>query len=103
MLSAVSNLQEAVNTIIKILGLGAANLSENVAEGTNLHTVLCSGELINILIQLDHLRFSVSGTFRGGIEVLVRAKLALSEGVTLNLTVRSTDQDVAELITAAIG
>lgn len=54
MLSAVSNLQEAVNTIIKILGLGAANLSENVAEGTNLHTVLCSGELINILIKLDN-------------------------------------------------
>lgn len=84
-LSAVNNLQDAVNTIIKILGLGAANLSEKVPEGTHLHTVLCSG------------------TFRGGVEVLVRAKLALSEGVTLNLTVRSTDQDVAELITAAIG
>ncbi|KQS51960.1 coatomer subunit gamma isoform X3 [Drosophila erecta] len=84
-LSAVTTLQEAVNTIVKILGLGAANLSENVPEGTHLHTLLCSG------------------TFRGGAEVLVRAKLALSEGVTLNLTVRSTDQDVAELITAAIG
>lgn len=55
MLSAVSNLQEAVNTIIKILGLGAANLSENVAEGTNLHTVLCSGKLISNLIKLDNL------------------------------------------------
>ncbi|XP_043656290.1 coatomer subunit gamma isoform X1 [Drosophila teissieri] len=84
-LSAVTTLQEAVNTIVKILGLGAANLSENVPEGTHLHTLLCSG------------------TFRGGAEILVRAKLALSEGVTLNLTVRSTDQDVAELITAAIG
>ncbi|XP_017122668.1 coatomer subunit gamma isoform X3 [Drosophila elegans] len=84
-LSAVTTLQDAVNTIVKILGLGAANLSEKVPEGTHLHTLLCSG------------------TFRGGAEVLVRAKLALSEGVTLNLTVRSTDQDVAELITAAIG
>ncbi|ALC45581.1 gammaCop [Drosophila busckii] len=84
-LSAVNNLQDAVNTIIKILGLGAANLSEKVPEGTHLHTLHCSG------------------TFRGGVEVLVRAKLALSEGVTLNLTVRSTDQEVAELITAAIG
>ncbi|EDX15130.1 GD21583 [Drosophila simulans] len=84
-LSAVTTLQDAVNTIVKILGLGAANLSENVPEGTHLHTLLCSG------------------TFRGGAEILVRAKLALSEGVTLNLTVRSTDQDVAELITAAIG
>ncbi|XP_001358267.3 coatomer subunit gamma [Drosophila pseudoobscura] len=84
-LSAVTTLQDAVNTIMKILGLGSANLSEKVPEGTHLHTLLCSG------------------TFRGGAEVLVRAKLALSEGVTLNLTVRSTDQDVAELITAAIG
>ncbi|KAH8383580.1 hypothetical protein KR009_009353 [Drosophila setifemur] len=84
-LSAVTTLQDAVNNIVKILGLGAANLSEKVPEGTHLHTLLCSG------------------TFRGGAEVLVRAKLALSEGVTLNLTVRSTDQDVAELITAAIG
>ncbi|XP_030370658.1 coatomer subunit gamma [Scaptodrosophila lebanonensis] len=84
-LSAVSTLQDAVNSIVKILGLGAANLSEKVPEGTHLHTLLCSGN------------------FRGGAEVLVRAKLALSEGVTLNLTVRSTDQDVAELITAAIG
>ncbi|XP_022234637.2 coatomer subunit gamma [Drosophila obscura] len=84
-LSAVTTLQDAVNTIMKILGLGSANLSEKVPEGTHLHTLLCSG------------------IFRGGAEVLVRAKLALSEGVTLNLTVRSTDQDVAELITAAIG
>ncbi|SPP80522.1 coatomer subunit gamma [Drosophila guanche] len=84
-LSAVTTLQDAVNTIVKILGLGSANLSEKVPEGTHLHTLLCSG------------------IFRGGVEVLVRAKLALSEGVTLNLTVRSTDQDVAELITAAIG
>ncbi|XP_020811715.1 coatomer subunit gamma isoform X1 [Drosophila serrata] len=84
-LSAVTTLQDAVNTIVKILGLGAANLSENVPEGTHLHTLLCSG------------------TFRGGAEILVRAKLALSEGVTLNLNVRSTDLEIAELITAAIG
>ncbi|XP_017036896.1 coatomer subunit gamma isoform X1 [Drosophila kikkawai] len=84
-LSAVTTLQEAVNSIVKILGLGASNLSENVPEGTHLHTLLCSG------------------TFRGGAEILVRAKLALSEGVTLNLAVRSTDLEIAELITAAIG
>ncbi|KAH8232158.1 hypothetical protein KR032_000746 [Drosophila birchii] len=84
-LSAVTTLQDAVNTIVKILGLGASNLSENVPEGTHLHTLLCSG------------------TFRGGAEILVRAKLALSEGVTLNMNVRSTDLEIAELITAAIG
>uniref|UniRef100_A0A1A9W9I9 Coatomer subunit gamma n=1 Tax=Glossina brevipalpis TaxID=37001 RepID=A0A1A9W9I9_9MUSC len=84
-LSAVHTLQDAVNTIIKFLGLGPANLSEKVSEGTATHTLLCSG------------------TFRGGAEILVRAKLALSEGVTMQLTVRTTDSDVAELVTAAIG
>ncbi|XP_028898366.2 coatomer subunit gamma isoform X3 [Zeugodacus cucurbitae] len=84
-LSAVSTLQDAVNTILKFLGLGAANLSEKVAEGTHTHTLLCSG------------------TFRGGAEILVRSKLALSDGVTMQLTVRTTDPDVAELVTSAIG
>lgn len=84
-LSAVETLQEAVNTILKFIGLGAANMSENVAEGTHTHTLLCSG------------------TFRGGAEILVRAKLALSEGVTMQLTVRTTDSDIAELVTSAIG
>lgn len=104
MLSAVTTLQDAVNTIVKILGLGAANLSENVPEGTHLHTLLCSGRHPSLLVLRSVVQFfPFTGTFRGGAEILVRAKLALSEGVTLNLTVRSTDQDVAELITAAIG
>ena len=46
---------------------------------------------------------SFVGVFRGGIEVLVRAKLALSDGVNMQLTVRSQDPDVSELITATIG
>lgn len=44
-----------------------------------------------------------SGVFRGGAEVLLRAKLALSEGVTMQLTVRSTDTEVAEIVSSAIG
>ncbi|XP_055376197.1 coatomer subunit gamma [Condylostylus longicornis] len=84
-LSAVSTLQEAVVNILKFLGLTAANWSEKVADGMNTHTLLCSG------------------TFRNGAEVLVRSKLALSDGVTMQLTVRTTDIDVAELVTSAIG
>lgn len=41
--------------------------------------------------------------FRGGFEVLVRAKLAPADGVTMQLTVRSTDEEVAELVTSAVG
>jgi hypothetical protein len=33
----------------------------------------------------------------------VRAKLALSDGVTMQITVRSQDPDVSELITSTIG
>lgn len=44
-----------------------------------------------------------TGTFRGGVDVMVRAKLAVSDGVTMHLTVRSTDSDVAELLTSAVG
>jgi coatomer subunit gamma len=47
--------------------------------------------------------FSFTGIYRGGAEVLVRAKLALADGVTMQLTVRSTDPDVAELVTSAVG
>lgn len=43
-LSAVNTLQEAVNTILKFLGLAAANMSEKVSEGTHTHTLLCSGK-----------------------------------------------------------
>lgn len=43
------------------------------------------------------------GVFRGGAEVLLRAKLALADGVTMQLTVRSTDSDVAEVVSSAIG
>lgn len=47
--------------------------------------------------------FVISGVFRGGHEVLLRAKLALAEGVTMQLTVRTTNSDIAELVTSAIG
>lgn len=43
-LSAVNTLQDAVQTIIKFLGLGPANASEKVSEGTHTHTLLCSGK-----------------------------------------------------------
>lgn len=43
-LSAVNTLQEAVNTILKFLGLGAAEGTDKVNEGVHTHTLLCSGE-----------------------------------------------------------
>ena len=47
---------------------------------------------------------SCAGTYRGGHAVLVRAKLALSsEGIAMQLTVRSTDPHVSEVIASAVG
>lgn len=48
-LSAVSTLQDAVHTIIKFLGLGPANATEKVPEGTHTHTLLCSGEFGDLI------------------------------------------------------
>ena len=66
------------------LFLQACERSDKVGEGKNSHTLL------------------LSGVFRGGVEVLVRAKLALSEGVAMQLTVRSQNAEVSELMTTAI-
>ena len=44
----------------------------------------------------------LSGVYRGGHEVLVRAKLALSDGVAMQLTVRSQDASVSEVMATAV-
>ena len=49
--------------------------------------------------------FYYLGFFRGGFDVLVRSKLALSPegGVTMQLSVRSGDPEVSELVASAVG
>lgn len=52
-LSAVSTLQDAVNTILKFLGLGADSGSGKVNQGVHTHTLLSSGEFMrNLAINL---------------------------------------------------
>lgn len=84
-LSDMKTLVEAVKNIIKFLGLQPAMRSDKVPEGKSSHTLF------------------LAGLFRTGHEVLVRAKLALADGVTMQLTVRSTHNEVAELVTSTIG
>ncbi|KAL0280673.1 UNVERIFIED_CONTAM: hypothetical protein PYX00_001898 [Menopon gallinae] len=84
-LSTVKTLEEAVNSIVNFLGMAVAEKSDKVQEGKSAHTLY------------------LTGIFRGGHQILVRSKLALSDGVTMQLTIRSTDPDVAELVTSAIG
>lgn len=50
-LSAVGTLQEAVNTILKFLGLGAANMTERVNDGVHTHSLLCAGNHLTSIHQ----------------------------------------------------
>ncbi|KAJ8947739.1 hypothetical protein NQ318_018001 [Aromia moschata] len=84
-LSTMNSLDEAVKNIVQFLGLQPAERSDKVPEGKNVHTLL------------------LAGVFRGGIDILVRAKLVYTDSVTMQLTVRSPNADVAELITSAVG
>jgi len=77
-------MDEAVKNIVTYLGMQPCERSDKVPEGKSSHTLL------------------LSGMYRGGIEVLVRAKLALSDGVAMQLTVRSQDQAVSEIMATAV-
>lgn len=67
------------------MGLQPCERSDKVPEGKSNHTLY------------------LAGVFRGGHDVLVRAKLAFSEGVTMQITVRGTDAHAAEVLASAVG
>ena len=67
------------------MGMHACERSDRVPSDKNSHTLL------------------LAGVYRGGIDVLVRAKLAFKDGVAMQLTVRSTDPNVSEVVMSAIG
>ena len=76
---------EAIKNMIQYLGLQPCERSDKVPEGKSSHTLY------------------LAGIFRGGHDALVRSKLALdSSGVTMQLTVRSTDPYVSEILATAI-
>ena len=81
----VTTLEEAIQSLLVFLGLEPVERSDRVKSGATQHTLL------------------LSGVFRGGKEVLARAKLALTDQVTMQLTVRSQDPDIAELIISSVG
>ena len=76
---------EAVKNIIQFMGLQACERSDKVPDGKSAHTLY------------------LAGVFRGGHDVLVRAKLALGDGVTMQITVRSTDAHASEVLASAVG
>ncbi|XP_041349457.1 LOW QUALITY PROTEIN: coatomer subunit gamma-2-like [Gigantopelta aegis] len=84
-LSTMNSLEEAIKNIIQYLGMQPCERSDKLPEGKSSHTLF------------------LAGVFRGGHDALVRAKLALTDsGVTMQLTVRSTDPYVSEVLATAI-
>ncbi|XP_029471888.1 coatomer subunit gamma-2 [Rhinatrema bivittatum] len=84
-LSSIKTLEEAVSNIIKFLGMQPCERSDKVAENKNSHTLY------------------LAGVYRGGYDVLVRSRLALADGVTMQVTVRSRDETPVDVILASVG
>lgn len=49
-LSSTKTLQNAVENVLKFLGMSAANGTEKVPEGTHTHTLLCSGNVLKFFM-----------------------------------------------------
>lgn len=45
----------------------------------------------------------LSGVYRGGYDLLVRSRLALADGVTMQVTVRSREKTPVDVILASVG
>ena len=78
-------LSDAVKQISGYMGMQPCERSDKVDGNKSSHTLL------------------LAGVYRGGHDVLVRARLAKSEGVTMKITIRSDSLNACEVIAAAVG
>nr|XP_030710260.1 coatomer subunit gamma-2 [Globicephala melas] len=84
-LSSTKTLEEAVNNIITFLGMQPCERSDKVPENKNSHSLY------------------LAGVYRGGYDLLVRSRLALADGVTMQVTVRSKEGTPVDVILASVG
>lgn len=84
-LSSMSSIEDAATKITAFLGMYPCERSGKPSPDKTSHTLF------------------LAGTYVGGHEVLARARLAFDGGVTMNLTVRSHEEMICELVTAAVG
>jgi len=83
---SMPSLEEAINNIIQFMGMQPCERTDKVPEGKNTHVLL------------------LAGIYRGGHDVLVRAKLAFNDGgVAMQLSIRSSDSTVPQVIAQAVG
>ncbi|XP_053576699.1 coatomer subunit gamma-1 isoform X1 [Bombina bombina] len=84
-LSTIKTLEEAVGNVIKFLGMQPCERSDKVPENKNAHTLY------------------LAGVFRGGHDILVRSKLVLTDTVTMQVTARSKEELLVDIIMASVG
>eukprot|EP00118_Oscarella_pearsei_P025200 m.307724 g.307724 ORF g.307724 m.307724 type:complete len:877 (+) comp42710_c0_seq1:41-2671(+) len=84
-LPSMKTLTDAVKQISQFMGMQACERSDRVPDNKLSHTLL------------------LSGVYRGGHDVMVRASLVSDQGVKMKLTVRSTDEIVSQVIASAVG
>ena len=77
-------LKDAVKKISSFLGMQSCERSDQVDSSKPSHTLL------------------LAGVFRGGHDILVRARLAQTQHVTMKITVRSTDMLTCELVASSV-
>jgi len=83
---SMPSLEEAIKNIIMFMGMQPCERSDKIVEGKNTHVLL------------------LAGIYRGGHDVLVRAKLVFNDGgVAMQLTIRSSDASVPQVIAQAVG
>ena len=70
--------------ISQFLGMQPCERSDTVDPNKKTHTLL------------------LAGVFRGGHDALVRARLALTQHITMKIIVRSSDLGVCELIASSV-
>ena len=88
----VISIVECVKKIISYMGMQACERSDKVPEGKASHALY------------------LAGVYRGGHDVLVRAKMALggtsadpgAQAITMQLTIRSTDESAVQVIASAV-
>jgi len=89
---SIPTLEECVKKIISYMGMQPCERSDKVPEGKVSHALY------------------LAGVYRGGHDVLVRAKMALSgtsadpnsASIAMQLTIRSTDESAVQVIASAI-
>jgi len=75
---------DSVTEIIKHFGMHACERTDKVGDGKVTHTLL------------------LAGVYRGGHNVLARAKLVYKDDVTMQLTVRSRDMVASMVVKSAV-